>query len=366
MFTASKSTLLDALKLVSQVVERRNTIPILQNVLFFRQEGGGLAARVSDLDIEAVIPFSAEALPSFADMTMPALVLHDIVRKLPDGADVRVEPDAERRNATIRSGRSRFSLPLLPVGDFPSMAAGDLPFAFDLPSAGLAAAFERVSYAISTEETRYYLNGIYCHAVEAGIRLVATDGHRLAKQFLPLDEPPSAMPGVIIPRKTVDVITRNLPKDGTVSIAVSDAKIRFAFGGMVILSKLIDGTYPDYPRVIPARDRYVEIEAKPFAAAIDRVSTLASGSRAVSMAFDGGTLTLTVSNPDSGRADEEVAYDGEAKLTIGFNAKYVSDAIARLPEGTLRIGIEDPGSPALLRAAGDHEENLAVLMPMRV
>lgn len=366
MFTASKSTLLDALKLVAQVVERRNTMPILQNVLFFRQDGGELAARVTDLDIEAVIPFRAEVLPAFRPMTMPAHLLHEIVRKLPDGADIRFEPDAEMRNAIVRSGRSRFSLPMLPAEDFPTMGAGELPFGFDLPAASLASAIAGVSFAISTEETRYYLNGIYCHAIEPGIRMVATDGHRLSKRFIPLDGAPVSMPGVIIPKKTVDVLARQLPKDGSVRVDVSDAKIRFAFADMVLVSKLIDGTYPEYQRVIPERDRYIEIDAKPFAAAVDRVSTLASGSRAVSMALENGAMSLIVNNPDSGRAEEEVSYEGMINLTIGFNAKYVNDAISHLPEGTIRVGLEDPGSPAIFRADGDHEENLIVLMPMRV
>jgi len=369
MFTASKSSLLDALKLVGQIVERRNTIPILQNVLIdLWGNSGRLTARVSDLDVEATIPFPATVDTDFRGFTVPAHLLMDIVKKLPDGADVRVEAaDAGLSGVIIKSGRSKFRLPVLPPSDFPSLEGSELPFALDIPSGALEKAIASVQFAISTEETRYYLNGIYLHAAETGVKLVATDGHRLSKRFIPLDDVPQDMPGIIIPKKTVETIVKHLPKDGTVTLQVSDAKIRMLIGDMVLLSKLIDGTFPDYQRVIPSHESFIELEGKHLAAAIDRVSTVSTGgSRAVKMAFAGGTLKLTVSNPDAGNAEDEVAYEGEAELETGFNAKYVNDALSRLTEDSVQFHLGDPGSPAVLRADGDHAENLIVLMPMRV
>lgn len=368
MFTASKHSLLDALKLVSQIVERRNTIPVLQNVLFEKLgTTGKLTARVTDLDIEATIPFAASIDTDFRGFTVPAHLLMDIVKKLPDGADIRVEAaDAELSGVTLKSGRSRFRLQVLPPQDFPSLDAGEMPFAIDVPGVALERAIGAVRFAISTEETRYYLNGIYLHPSEGGLTLVATDGHRLSKRFIPLEGVPQAMPGVIVPRKTVEVLIKHMPKED-VTLQVSDAKIRVMIGDMLLVSKLIDGTFPDYRRVIPACERFIEVEGKALSAAIDRVSTVSTGNgRAVKLTFADGVLKLTVNNPDAGNAEDEIAYEGEANLETGFNAKYINDALANLSEQTVNIYLGDAGSPAVLRADGDHAENLIVLMPMRV
>ncbi|ATN32865.1 DNA polymerase III subunit beta [Rhizobium sp. ACO-34A] len=368
MFTASKSAMLDALKLVGQIVERRNTIPVLQNVLFERLgTTGKLTARVTDLDIEATIPFAASIDTDFRGFTVPAHLLMEIVKKLPDGADIRVDAaDAELSGVTLKSGRSRFRLQVLPPQDFPSLDAGEMPFAIEVSGAALERAIGAVRFAISTEETRYYLNGIYLHPSEGGLTLVATDGHRLSKRFIPLEGVPQAMPGVIVPRKTVEVLIKHMPKED-VTLQVSDAKIRVMIGEMLLVSKLIDGTFPDYRRVIPACERFIEVEGKALSAAIDRVSTVSTGNgRAVKLTFADGVLRLTVNNPDAGNAEDEIAYEGEANLETGFNAKYVNDALANLSEQTVNIYLGEAGSPAVLRADGDHAENLIVLMPMCV
>nr|WP_210349046.1 DNA polymerase III subunit beta [Agrobacterium sp. Ap1] len=367
MFTAKKSAIVDALKLVGHVVERRNTIPILQNVLIENAGSGQLAARVTDLDTEATVPFKADVDASFKPFTVPAHLLSDIVRKLPDGADLAVTADDDALGAiTVKSGRSKFRLQVLPATDFPSMAAGELPFVVEMPSQALAKAISGVSFAISTEETRYYLNGIYFHAAEGGIKLVATDGHRLAKQFVRVENAPQDMPGIIIPKKTVETVAKHLPKDGNVILQISDAKIRLIIGDMVLLSKLIDGTFPEYQRVIPPHEQFVEIEGKPLAAAISRVSTVSSSGRAIKLTFAEQMLKLAVNNPDAGNAEDYVAFEGEIELETGFNGKYMTDALDQLGEGTVRVLLGDPGSPAIFRADGDHAENLIVLMPMRV
>ncbi|MEV4609737.1 DNA polymerase III subunit beta [Neorhizobium sp. LMR1-1-1.1] len=366
MFTAKKSAIADALKLVSDVVERRNTIPILSNVLI-ENAGGQLSARVSDLDTEATIPLRAEVMPTFKPFTVQAHLLSDIIRKLPDGVDVVVTEEDDALNAvTVKAGRSKFRLQVLPASDFPSMAMGDLPFVLELPAQALAKAMASVSFAISTEETRYYLNGIYFHPAETGIKLVATDGHRLSKQFVRAEDVPQDMPGIIVPKKTVETVMKHLPKDGNVMLQVSDAKIRLIIGDMVLLSKLIDGTFPEYQRVIPSHDRSIELEAKPFSAALGRVTTVSSKGSGVKLRFAEGTLKLTVNNPDAGNAEDEVAFEGDVEMETGFNGRYMAEALDRLGEGTIRMMLGEPGSPAVMAADGDHAENLIVLMPMRV
>jgi len=367
MFTAKKPAIAEALKLVGAVVERRNTIPILSNVLIEAAGDGQLSARVSDLDTEAIIPFRAEVATSFKPFTVPALLLSEIIRKLPDGVDVSVSADDDTMSAVnVKAGRSKFRLQVLPATDFPSMAMGELPFTLELPAQALARAIAGVSFAISTEETRYYLNGIYVHPAVDGIKLVATDGHRLSKQFIRADDVPQGMPGIIIPKKTVETVAKYLPKDGNVTLQLSDAKIRMIIGDMVLLSKLIDGTFPDYQRVIPSHEKFVEVEGKQFAAAIGRVSTVSSNGRGIKLAFADNTLKLAVNNPDAGNAEDEVQFTGQIEIETGFNGKYMVDALDQLGEGTVQILLGDAGSPAIFRADGDHAENLIVLMPMRV
>jgi DNA polymerase-3 subunit beta len=370
MFTAEKSALLAALSLTGAIVERRNTIPILSHVCLSKPEGEGrLKARMTDLDTEAEIEFAAEVEGPVKPFTVPAHLLLDIVKKLPDGAEIRVEAaDASVSGVRIKAGRSRFSLQTLDASDFPTMGAADMPCRFELPAKALASALDAVSFAISTEETRYYLNGVFLHAVEGGVMLVATDGHRLAKRFIALPDGMTGPPGIIIPRKTVNVLAKILPKDGMVEIAASDAKIMVVTPDTRLTSKLIDGTFPDYQRVIPqAGPMRVELDGRALSAAVDRVSTVSTErGRAARFAFRDGQLTLTVTNPDAGNAEEAIAYDGEAEIETGFNAKYVLEALGHLTEGTITMAIQDVGSPAILRADGDHTENLVVLMPMRV
>lgn len=367
MFTATKSALNAALALTGDIVERRNTIPILSNVLFARAaEGGGLVVRMTDLDIEAEVSLPATVQPGFVAYTVPGHMLRDIARKLPEGeVDLSALPSGE---VQIRAGRSKFALHSLPEADFPSLSAGEVQFRFSIDAKSLAAAIAGVAFATSTEETRYYLNGIYLHAEDDGVRLVATDGHRLASRHVRRDSGEAPAAGIIVPRKTVAVLQKILPKDGLVEIEASDAKIAFRIPGLRLISKLIDGTFPDYRRVIPADGQHRwQIESAALTAAVDRVATI-SGERgkACRFSFSAGQLMLSVVNADAGAAEETLACEGADELTIGFNAKYVADALNHLPEGDISLTTSDPGSPAVLRADGDHAANLIVLMPMRV
>ncbi|MFK0330669.1 DNA polymerase III subunit beta [Rhizobium sp. NPDC090275] len=375
MFKAEKSALMAALALTSNVVEKRNTIPILQNVLI--EAGptpGTLSARLSNLDIEASTPFRADVDINFTAFTVPAGMLTDIVRKLPDGCDVTVKrKDAQASSISIEAGRSRFSLQVLPATDFPEMK---VPSGFQhqvtVPSADFAAAITACGFAVSTEETRHYLNGIFLHptsadADEQGLVLVATDGHRLSKRLVAAATTPD-MASVIIPRQALKVIEKILPKTGEIKIEFSDTLIRFSGGSSLITSKLVDGVFPDYARIVPSgHEMQATIASAALSAAIDRVATISGErGRAVSFSFAGGQLHLEVNNPDAGTATDTLSYTGEAELQIGFNAKYVNDVLAHLPGEQLTIELADSGSPAVLRSVGGNPENLILLMPMRV
>lgn len=369
--TVERSELLRSLSHVHRVVERRNTIPILGNVLI-RAENGQLAFKATDLDLEVLESIPAE-VGAGGVTTVPAHMFYDIVRKLPEGAQVILEGSGDRAVLLIRAGRSRFTLQSLPESDFPDLAAGDMTHSFALAAADLKRLIDKTEFAISTEETRYYLNGIFMHSAGANgnavLRAVATDGHRLAQVELPAPEGAAAMPGIIVPRKTVGEVHR-LVEDvtGEVKVELSATKIRFTMGPVVLTSKLIDGTFPDYGRVIPVgNDKELEVEKRDFEQAVDRVSTIASErGRAVKLSLSGGKLVLSVTNPDSGSATEEieVGYDSDP-IDIGFNSRYLLDIAAQIEGDTAVLKLADPGSPTLIQDK-DAKGALYVLMPMRV
>ena len=366
-----RSNLLKSLNHVHRVVERRNTIPILSNVML-NASGAVLEMKATDLDLEIT-----EATPANVEQggatTVPAHLLYDIVRKLPDGAEVMLRTDEDGNAMSVVSGRSSFRLQCLPQSDFPELTAGSFSHIFRLDSSALKGLIDKTQFAISTEETRYYLNGIYFHTIETGgklkLRAVATDGHRLARAEIDAPAGSEGMPGVIIPRKTVNELQKLVDQpDVAVATELSDTKIRFTIGGVVLTSKLIDGTFPDYQRVIPTgNDKALVIDRATFASAVDRVSTISSErGRAVKLSIADGQLTLTVNNPDSGSATEELAADYSSDpIEIGFNARYLLDVSGQLSGGDARFMLADAGSPTLIQDTAD-ENTLYVLMPMRV
>lgn len=369
--TVERLQLLKGLGHVHRVVERRNTIPILSNVLISAGMAG-LRLKATDLDIEVVETLPADVAQEGAT-TVPAHVIYDIVRKLPEGAQVSLETTGETGQMTLRSGRSRFNLQTLPETDFPDITAGEMPHQFRLASADLKRLIDKTQFAVSTEETRYYLNGIYFHTLESEgrmlLRAVATDGHRLARVEMPAPAGAAGMPGVIVPRKAVAEIQKLLEGgDGEAEVQLSATKIRLAVGEVVLTSKLIDGTFPDYGRVIPSgNDKRLVVDKTAFATSVDRVATISSErGRAVKISMGDGRVTLTVNNPDSGSAVEEMDVDYDATpLDIGFNARYLLDITAQLDSDTALFKLADPGSPTLIM---DREgaSALYVLMPMRV
>src|SRR6201996_994119 len=365
-----RGAFLKALNHVQSVVERRNTIPILSNVLIEAAKGE-LKLTATDLDIEIVEALPADVLRN-GSATAPAHMLYDIVRKLPDGAQVQAELlSSEGGRLAVSAGSSRFELSCLPREDFPQMAAGALPHKFRLAADDLKRIIGKTRFAISTEETRYYLNGIYLHAAKDAkvMRAVATDGHRLARYELELPDGAADMPGVIVPRKTVGELRKLLDDaDGAIDVSLSDTKVQFGFNGVELTSKLIDGNFPPYERVIPSgNDKSLALEAKEFAQSVDRVSTIsADKTRAVKLNLAKDKVTLSVVNPESGTATEDVGATYTAgALEIGFNARYLLDITSQIQGKEVRFLLSDAGSPAIIEDAED-ARTLYVLMPLRV
>ena len=365
-----RAALLRSLNHVQSVVERRNTIPILSNVLM-KAEDGVLSLSSTDMDLEINESVAADVSDP-GTTTAPAHTFHDIVRKLPDGSNIEIELNSDNTQMTVRSGRSKFKLSCLPAGDFPEISAGDLPTEFSIPAGDLRALIDRTKFAMSTEETRYYLNGIYVHEAENEgvkvLRAVSTDGHRLARFEMPLPDGATDMPGVIIPRKAV-VELRKLIEDAAdvIQINLSENKVRFSFDHVVLTSKLIDGTFPDYQRVIPeGNDKIVELDPKVFTSAIDRVSTISDGkSRALKISLNGKQMILSASSPESGSATEELEVNGDSNMEIGFNARYLLDITSQIEGEGCRLTLADSASPTIIQDNSD-PSSLYVLMPLRV
>ncbi|MGE4014347.1 MAG: DNA polymerase III subunit beta, partial [Alphaproteobacteria bacterium] len=341
--TIERAALLRSLAHVQNVVERRNAIPILSNVLIEAKDGR-LHLATTDMDI-AIVDSSEAAVKQEGSTTAPVHTLYDIVRKLPEGAQAELSLNNDGSLLQLRAGRSNFSLSCLPKEDFPVIAEGALPHEFQLAAEDLRTLIDCTRFAISTEETRYYLNGIYCHAASADgvkvLRAVATDGHRLARLQMPLPEGAANMPGVIVPRKAVGELRKLLDETAeTVTIALSDTKIRFSFESVVLSSKLIDGTFPDYDRVIPQNnDKILEVDTKLLSEAVDRVSTISTEkSRAVKLMLGKGSLSLQATSPDAGSASEEleVGYTA-APIEIGFNSRYLLDIAQQIEGGSMQF-----------------------------
>lgn len=368
--TIERATLLKSLGHVQSVVERRNTIPILSNVLIEATAEGTLRLMATDLDLQ-IVEVVAAAIDQPGAITVSAHTLFDIARKLPEGSQVQLS--AADGKMLVVAGRARFNLQTLPKDDFPMIAEGELPTKFELPAETLKQLIDKTRFAISTEETRYYLNGIFFHVQDDGVapvlKAAATDGHRLARVTIARPDGAEGMPDIIIPRKCVGELRKLLDEvDGSVDISLSSTKIRFGLGTAILTSKLIDGTFPDYNRVIPtANDKLLKLDPKSFMEGVDRVATIASEkTRAVKMALDRDKITLSVTSPENGTAAEEVSGDYSATgFEIGFNARYLLDILGQIEGDTVEVHLADAAAPTLIRE-NDKASALYVLMPMRV
>ena len=380
LFTISRGALLPALSAVIKAVERRSTIPILQYVRLSYGDGV-LLITSTNLDVEICAKVNVEALKAFSGFTLPAGVLHDAVRKIPENAEIKFQQDEKKDSALINvsAGRSRFKLNSLPDSDFPEMVVADFTHRMTMPAKQLVTVLNLVGFAISTEETRYYLNGIYWHVTgimeDAQLGAVATDGHRLALHKMPMpDDLSTDMPGVIIPRRTINLLPALATGDGDVFIELNIHKIRFTFAdGTVLSSKLIDGTFPEYERVIPRNNENVfKIDVEPVKQAIDRVLTISNDKgNGCKFQFEHEHLALSVINPDQGTAEDQAAItllSGEP-VNIGFNSKYCLEMLGVSDSKEAFISLGDAGSPALIHPSinGERSETTSfVLMPMRL
>ena len=370
---ADRATLIKALAHIQSVAEKRNTIPILANVMI-EVADGKLSLTATDMEI-AIVEVVPAACSRDGRTTAPAATLYEIVRKLGDGAEVELDFAGGDAPLGLRAGRFATSLVTLPTDDFPSMTAGQLPHRFHLTALALRGLIDRTRFAISTEETRYYLNGIYLHASDGAdgrvLRAVATDGHRLARVEEPLPEGAGTMPGVIVPRKTVGELRKLLEEaTGEVDCALSDTRIQFTVGNVTLTSKLIDGTFPEYERVIPRdNEKILKVGKKDFAEAVARVAAISSErSRPVKMSLQQNLLTLSAASPEQGTASEELDGDrityGFGPLEIGFQARYLNDITDQIGD-TVEFLFSDGSAPTVVRESGDPSA-LYVLMPMRV
>ena len=372
--TIERATLLKGLSHVQSVVERRNTIPILSNVLLEATAEGALRLMATDLDLQ-INESIAAAVDGPGSTTVSAHTLFDIARKLPEGSQVQL--NAAEGRMSINAGRARFSLGTLPRDDFPVIAEGELPTAFELPAETLKQIIDKTRFAISTEETRYYLNGIFLHVADDGgagsagpvLKAAATDGHRLARVTVPRPDGAEKMPDVIVPRKCVAELRKLLDEvDGSVGVSLSGSKIRFDLGQAILTSKLIDGTFPDYSRVIPTgNDKILKIDPRSFEDSVDRVSTIATEkTRVVKMALDRDKITLSVTSPENGTAAEEVPGEYVSPgFEIGFNSRYLLDILGQIDGDLVEVHLADAAAPTLIRE-NDKAPALYVLMPMRV
>lgn len=370
-FIIERANLLKTLSHVQSIVEKRNTIPVLSNVRI-EALGDGISFKATDMDTEITEIVDAKIEETGAT-TAPAHMLYDIVRKLSDGSEVELTFPDEKGQLTIASGKSKFSLSCIGVEDFPVISGDQLPINFNMPKDELKGVIDRTKFAVSTEETRYYLNGVYMHAKTDGntnvLRVVATDGHRLACVETPLPQGAESLNGVIIPRKTINEI-RKLLDDCNVEnviVSMSENKVRFTLEDVTLTSKLIDGTYPDYERVIPTdNDKSLELGVKDLASAVDRVSVVAERTRAIKMITAPNHVTITTSSPELGSAQEEIEakYEDET-LEIGYNFRYLLDILAEIKGDTVKISFADSSSPSVIHDTSDSSA-VFVLMPMRV
>ena len=373
-FKVNSSDLLKAISHIHGVVEIRHTLPILSNMIITAKDGH-LKLCSTNLDIYCSDQVSAEIV-SPGEISVSASTFHEIIKRLPNGSDLRVTLDEESSGLILKCGRSKFNLTTMKTDDFPTIADSNLDTNFVLSATELIRMIDKTKFAISNEETRYYLNGIFFHKSQKNsidiLRAVATDGHRLAQYDIPLPQGAEEMTGLIIPKKTILELRRVLEDaNGDINISLNDNKIKFSFNDLTIISKVIDGTFPDYTKVIPKNNNKVfSTNSEELKSAIDRVSAVSISeeikSKAIKLSMESNKLLLSVESLSKGSANEEVDINyNEEKVEIGFNSRYLVDICNEIDGDEIIIHILDSISPAIILDKSD--ENLFfVLMPMRI
>lgn len=364
-FTVTREAFLKPLQFTSGVVERKQTKPVLGNLLLVVR-GSRLSVTATDLEIEMVAHCALETGEEGAT-TLPARKLLDICRMLPEGAEITVSVAKER--ATVRSGKSRFVLAALPAEDFPSNEAMTALAEFQVPQNELKVLLDRTQFAMAQQDVRYYLNGLLLEAGPKALRCVATDGHRLALSEREVSIKVKENQSVIIPRKAVTELSRLLgDSDSLASVQLGASHIKIGTDEVTFTTKLIDGRFPDYERVLPqASDKTVIVDRESLRQALSRISILSNERyRSVRFQLEPGVLRVSANNPEQEEAEEEVSvdYSGGA-LEIGFNSSYVLDALNALPERDVKLLLSDPNSCCLIKGQND-DATKYVVMPMRL
>lgn len=379
-----RAALASALAFVSRIPERRGAIPILANARL-RAFDGGLRIEATDMDMSAVAHVPG-AVDSRFDVTIPARLLHDTlkgqsselveVRPIADTVPMPVNGVRQHERVSFDFEGQETTLNGMPACDFPEPEVAGFTHRFTVRADLLRRLFDKTAFAISTEETRYYLNGVYLHVNSDGTFIcVATDGHRLAKAEMATPEGAAGMPGVIVPRKAVAEALRLIPRGTSarpsrelVTVSIGQSRVRFQVGDSWLDTKVIDGCFPDYQRVIPTgNDKILRVEREPFAAAIKAVMAVSSDkSRPIKLSITDGLLEASRNDPDNGRSSRLIEAEFTAPdMEVGFNAKYLLDILGKLESEVITVSLSDPGSPALISDSEGGPE-LYVLMPMRI
>ena len=373
-FKINSTDLLKALSHIHGIVEVRHTLPILSNIILEAKDDK-LILSSTNLDIYCSDKIKAEVLQS-GEVSVSAVTFFEIIKRLPSGSEVLMIMEEGENEIRLTCGRSKFNLSTLKTDDFPIISDSDLSTNFVLSADELIRIIDKTKFAVSNEETRYYLNGIFLHKAERNsiqfLRAVATDGHRLAQYDIPLPQGAEDITGIIIPKKTIYELRKVLDDaNGDISVSLNENKIKFSFNDLKVVSKVIDGTFPDYTKVIPQKnDKNFKTNNSDLKNAIDRVSAVAaneeSKSKAIKFCIENNSLSLSVESQSKGSANEmiDVNYSGD-KVDIGFNSKYIIDICNEVDGDEISISLSDSISPAIILDKTD--ENLFfVLMPMRI
>ena len=366
-FTAERERLLRPLQLAMGVVERRQTLPILANLYVQASADGRLTLTATDLEVELVARLDSVAVEQAGEATIPARKLADIWRALPEAAEVSVQVQEER--AVIRSGRSRFSLAVLPPGDFPRVESSTADVQINLSSGDMRRLVDKVGFSMAQQDVRYVLNGMLLEVTAEHLRTVATDGHRLAMCTLETGVADVERLQVIVPRKGVQEVARLLDEgDDEVQLSLSENHMRVGHGSYSLTSRLIDGKFPDYEKVIPTNiTRTIVGDRDTLKLAFQRASILSNEKyRGVRLLVEKEQMTVRANNPEQEEAEEiiGVGYEGDP-MEIGFNVGYLQEVLNVLPTADVQLGVTEGNSSALIEASGD-EQACYVVMPMRL
>ncbi len=362
----SKKNLLECLNHFQSVVEKRNTIPILSNIKLIVDETNGLEITATDLALEVSETISANIIKS-GGITIPSQLFYDIIRKAPDSCNIELRKDEKVDLVYVAFNESRFSIPTLPVDDFPVMDLNELDTQIELESASLKNLIDNCKFCMGLDESRQYLNGIYLHLSKSLISTVATDGHRLSKSSLTKDFS-GDFDGIIVPKKTVLEISKILEEfEGKISLNFSKTRLKIHLGNIKIITKLINSSFPDYESVIPtANDQIMEVDCKSFSESIDRVSTI-SNEKFRTVKFDVSNNVCVVSSfgteKSTGTENVKVDYSGPA-FSINFNSRYVLDVLNIIKEGKVKFFFSKDTAPTILETPSI-KNSLFLIMQMR-